>query len=238
MALPGAAESYRIRPGSGGRGRWRGGHGGVRRLRFGAPMTVTTLTGHRRVPAFPAWPAASRARLAGTGSSTRRFDHRHGGLRFGPRRAGRRIRHPDSGRGRIRSRREPLGRVGFELAQYGDQRRLVPAGVVEHRHQRVQHQVPVLAGVEQPLRGLPQLRRVTAPEPVGQHQVPFDVRPTPPGAGVAWSAASSARRSRGSAGSRMDRSAPECQPSSTGKANARRGSASRSESGSNRRTSA
>jgi 5-oxoprolinase (ATP-hydrolysing) len=45
-------ESYRIRPGSGGRGRWRGGHGGVRRLRFTTPMTVTTLTGHRRVPAF------------------------------------------------------------------------------------------------------------------------------------------------------------------------------------------
>jgi 5-oxoprolinase (ATP-hydrolysing) len=45
-------ESYRIRPGSGGRGRWRGGHGGVRRLRFGEPMTVTTLTGHRRIPAF------------------------------------------------------------------------------------------------------------------------------------------------------------------------------------------
>jgi 5-oxoprolinase (ATP-hydrolysing) len=45
-------ESYRIRPGSGGAGRWRGGHGGVRRLRFGQPMTVTTLTGHRRIPAF------------------------------------------------------------------------------------------------------------------------------------------------------------------------------------------
>jgi 5-oxoprolinase (ATP-hydrolysing) len=45
-------ESYRIRPGSGGAGRWRGGHGGVRRLRFNEPMTVTTLTGHRRIPAF------------------------------------------------------------------------------------------------------------------------------------------------------------------------------------------
>jgi 5-oxoprolinase (ATP-hydrolysing) len=45
-------ESYRIRPGSGGRGHWRGGHGGVRRLRFNQPMTVTTLTGHRRIPAF------------------------------------------------------------------------------------------------------------------------------------------------------------------------------------------
>jgi 5-oxoprolinase (ATP-hydrolysing) len=49
---PVLVESYRIRPGSGGRGRWRGGHGGIRRLRFKAPMTVSTLTGHRRVPAF------------------------------------------------------------------------------------------------------------------------------------------------------------------------------------------
>jgi 5-oxoprolinase (ATP-hydrolysing) len=49
---PVLVESYRIRPGSGGRGRWRGGHGGVRRIRFAEPMTVTTLAGHRRVPAF------------------------------------------------------------------------------------------------------------------------------------------------------------------------------------------
>jgi len=45
-------ESYAIRAGSGGRGRWHGGDGGVRRLRFLEPMTVTTLSGHRRVPAF------------------------------------------------------------------------------------------------------------------------------------------------------------------------------------------
>jgi 5-oxoprolinase (ATP-hydrolysing) len=45
-------ESYRIRPGSAGAGRWHGGRGGIRRLRFHEPMTVTTLTGHRRVPAF------------------------------------------------------------------------------------------------------------------------------------------------------------------------------------------
>jgi len=45
-------ESYRIRRGSGGAGRWHGGEGGVRRLCFAEPMTVTTLTGHRRVPAF------------------------------------------------------------------------------------------------------------------------------------------------------------------------------------------
>jgi len=49
---PVLVESYRIRPGSGGRGRWHGGCGGIRRLRFNEPMTVSTLTGHRRVPAF------------------------------------------------------------------------------------------------------------------------------------------------------------------------------------------
>jgi 5-oxoprolinase (ATP-hydrolysing) len=45
-------ESYEIRPGSGGAGRWHGGNGGIRRLRFLEPMTVTTLSGHRRIPAF------------------------------------------------------------------------------------------------------------------------------------------------------------------------------------------
>jgi 5-oxoprolinase (ATP-hydrolysing) len=44
-------ESYAIRPGSGGAGRWHGGNGAVRRLRFLEPMTVTTLASHRRVPA-------------------------------------------------------------------------------------------------------------------------------------------------------------------------------------------
>ena len=44
-------ESYAIRRGSGGQGRWRGGDGGTRRLRFLEPMTVSTLAGHRRVPA-------------------------------------------------------------------------------------------------------------------------------------------------------------------------------------------
>ena len=45
-------ESYEIRRGSGGAGRWRGGDGGIRRIRFLEPMTVTTISGHRRVPAF------------------------------------------------------------------------------------------------------------------------------------------------------------------------------------------
>jgi 5-oxoprolinase (ATP-hydrolysing) len=49
---PVRVESYAVRRGSGGPGRWRGGAGGIRRIRFLEPMTVTTLSGHRRVPAF------------------------------------------------------------------------------------------------------------------------------------------------------------------------------------------
>jgi 5-oxoprolinase (ATP-hydrolysing) len=45
-------EGYEIRRGSGGAGRWRGGDGGRRRIRFLVPMTVTTLSSHRRVPPY------------------------------------------------------------------------------------------------------------------------------------------------------------------------------------------
>jgi 5-oxoprolinase (ATP-hydrolysing) len=45
-------EDYEIRSGSGGRGRWPGGNGGRRRIRFLEPETVTVLSGHRRVPPY------------------------------------------------------------------------------------------------------------------------------------------------------------------------------------------
>jgi 5-oxoprolinase (ATP-hydrolysing) len=47
--FPVRLESFEIRPGSGGRGRWRGGHGAVRRVRFLEPMTAAILSGHRLV---------------------------------------------------------------------------------------------------------------------------------------------------------------------------------------------
>ena len=49
---PVRVESYEIRAGSGGQGRWRGGDGGRRAIRFGEPMTVNTLAGHRRVAPY------------------------------------------------------------------------------------------------------------------------------------------------------------------------------------------
>jgi len=45
-------ERYAIRHGSGGPGHWPGGEGGRRELRFLEPMTVTTLTSHRRVQPY------------------------------------------------------------------------------------------------------------------------------------------------------------------------------------------
>ncbi len=47
--FPVRLESYAIRAGSGGAGRWRGGDGGVRRIRFLEPMTASILANHRRI---------------------------------------------------------------------------------------------------------------------------------------------------------------------------------------------
>jgi 5-oxoprolinase (ATP-hydrolysing) len=50
--FPVRLESYAIRNGSGGAGRWRGGDGGVRRVRFLEPMTASILSNGRRHGAF------------------------------------------------------------------------------------------------------------------------------------------------------------------------------------------
>lgn len=50
--LPVLLEEFSVRAGSGGAGRWRGGDGAVRRLRFTEAVTVSTLSSHRRVPPY------------------------------------------------------------------------------------------------------------------------------------------------------------------------------------------
>jgi 5-oxoprolinase (ATP-hydrolysing) len=50
--FPVRLESYELRKGSGGAGRWRGGDGGVRRVRFLEPMTASILSNGRKHPAF------------------------------------------------------------------------------------------------------------------------------------------------------------------------------------------
>jgi len=50
--FPVRLESYEIRRGSGGAGRWRGGNGGVRKIRFLEPMTAAILSNNRLYPPF------------------------------------------------------------------------------------------------------------------------------------------------------------------------------------------
>jgi 5-oxoprolinase (ATP-hydrolysing) len=50
--FPVRLDSYEIRRGSGGAGRWHGGDGAVRRVRFLEPMTASILSNGRTVPAF------------------------------------------------------------------------------------------------------------------------------------------------------------------------------------------
>jgi 5-oxoprolinase (ATP-hydrolysing) len=50
--FPVRLESYEIRAGSGGAGRWTGGNGGVRRVRFLEPMTASILSNGRKFGAF------------------------------------------------------------------------------------------------------------------------------------------------------------------------------------------
>jgi 5-oxoprolinase (ATP-hydrolysing) len=50
--FPVLLERFAIRRGSGGRGRWHGGDGAVRRVRFLEAMTAAILSGHRRIPPY------------------------------------------------------------------------------------------------------------------------------------------------------------------------------------------
>jgi 5-oxoprolinase (ATP-hydrolysing) len=50
--FPVRLESYEIRAGSGGAGRWKGGNGGIRRVRFLEPMTASILSNGRKHGAF------------------------------------------------------------------------------------------------------------------------------------------------------------------------------------------
>ena len=50
--FPVLLESFALRPASGGKGKWHGGNGIVRRVRFLEAMTAAILSGHRRIPPY------------------------------------------------------------------------------------------------------------------------------------------------------------------------------------------
>jgi 5-oxoprolinase (ATP-hydrolysing) len=49
---PVMVDEHSIRRGSGGKGKWHGGNGATRRIRFLEPMTAAILAGHRRIPPY------------------------------------------------------------------------------------------------------------------------------------------------------------------------------------------
>jgi len=77
--FPVRLDSYAIRAGSGGAGRWHGGDGGVRRVRFLEPMTASILSNGRHVPAFGGDGGASGAlginRIERRDGSVETLDH-------------------------------------------------------------------------------------------------------------------------------------------------------------------
>jgi 5-oxoprolinase (ATP-hydrolysing) len=72
--FPVLLEHFGLRAHSGGRGRWQGGDGVIRRLRFREHMTAAILANHRRVPPFG-------LRGGGPGAVGRNWVERCSGLR-------------------------------------------------------------------------------------------------------------------------------------------------------------
>jgi 5-oxoprolinase (ATP-hydrolysing) len=52
LRYPVRLEEFSIRRGSGGAGKWRGGDGAVRRIRFMEPMTAVIVASRRDIPPF------------------------------------------------------------------------------------------------------------------------------------------------------------------------------------------
>jgi 5-oxoprolinase (ATP-hydrolysing) len=75
LSHPVRLEAFAIRRGSGGIGRWRGGDGSVRRIRFLAPMTAVIVASRRNVPPFGmagGQPGAAGRQWLERGDGTRR----------------------------------------------------------------------------------------------------------------------------------------------------------------------
>ena len=76
LRYPVRLEEFAIRRGSGGAGRWRGGDGAVRRIRFLEPMTAVIVASRRNVRAVRAGRRRGRRGRAAMGGARRRHARR------------------------------------------------------------------------------------------------------------------------------------------------------------------
>ena len=136
--FPVRLDSFELRAGSGGAGRWRGGDGGVRRVRFLEPMTASILSNGRHSGAFgiaggaAGLPGINRVERAdGTGRPPRPHRQRRDG-------AGRRVRDRDAGWRGMREGLRKSTRIGRDD---GD-----TAPMTKH-HALARCLVPALAGL-------------------------------------------------------------------------------------------
>ncbi len=95
-------EEFSIRRGSGGTGKWRGGDGAVRRVRFLEAMTAAILSGHRRIAPYGMAGGAPGTSRPQSCRARKRGHRRAQGLRSDRHAAGRRVRDRDAGRRRVR----------------------------------------------------------------------------------------------------------------------------------------
>jgi hypothetical protein len=144
--FPVRLDSYAIRTGSGGAGRWRGGDGGVRRVRFLEPMTASILSNGRTVPAFGM--AGGAARALGI-NRVERADGRVetlGHIGSGRDGAGRRVRDRDAGRRRLGTR----DGVGLGCGHAGAKRRGVDGERVPQFHHGIRRRARGAVPLQRP----------------------------------------------------------------------------------------
>ena len=103
LRYPVRLELFAIRRGSGGRGKWRGGDGAMRRVRFLEPMTAVIVSSRRNVAPFGLEGGADGAPACNgwNGRTGLRNSDRD---RQGRNETGRRVRHRNARRWRLRAR--------------------------------------------------------------------------------------------------------------------------------------
>ena len=114
-------DAHAIRRGSGGAGKWHGGNGATRRVRFLEPMTAAILAGHRRIPPYGMAGGAPGDARAQLGGARRRLAHGPVVRRRDRDGRGRRVRDRDAGRRRVRHRAMKATTPPRDLVGYGAQ---------------------------------------------------------------------------------------------------------------------
>ena len=115
LRYPVRLERFAIRRGSGGNGKWRGGDGAIRRIRFLEPMTAVIVSSRRKVRAIRSGRRRGRRGRTAMGGARRRLTRNPYGHRQRRTEAGRCIRDRNARWRRLRGRCLTVPRLGTWL---------------------------------------------------------------------------------------------------------------------------